>query len=66
MMNSDLADDGAMGDFWHLDSTSLTWSNLNVASGRINFLPPKRHSMAFAAVSENTIVMYGGVSDGKT
>jgi hypothetical protein len=65
MIDVDLADDGAMDDFWHLDSTSLRWRNVDVASGGINFLPSKRHSMAFAAVSATTIVMYGGMSDGK-
>ena len=54
------ADAGAMGDFWRLDTVSLTWTNVTQGLS-----PTKRHSMAFASVSADKIVMYGGESEGQ-
>lgn len=54
------ADAGAMGDFWRLDTVSLTWTNVTQGLS-----PTKRHSMAFASVSTDKIVMYGGQSEGQ-
>ena len=59
-----LAGGDAMDDFWYLDSTSLTWTYIARSSVKGPF-PAKRHSMAFATVSEDTIVMYGGSSQGR-
>ena len=60
-----LTEDGIKGDFWCLDPATLTWSTLTEGNIKGVF-PTKRHSMAFDAVSEDLIILYGGKSEGNT
>lgn len=59
------ADSAAKGDFWFLDSATLTWREQTRDDVKGDTWPAQRHSAAFAAVDSDTIIIFGGVSAGE-
>ena len=54
--------EGTKDDFWCLDIGLLTWTQVDLQSNA-GPLPGKRHSMGFAAVGSDKILLFGGRSD---